>query len=69
MTVTYRAARLDDAAPLRDLFEGSFIETFGHLYRPADLQEFLDGNTLAKWQANLTDPQIAIHVAEADGDL
>jgi ribosomal protein S18 acetylase RimI-like enzyme len=69
MTLTYRDAEPGDAAALRELFAESFVETFGHLYRPADLQEFLDGNSLDKWQANLADPGIAIRVAEMDGEL
>lgn len=69
MTVTYRGAELGDVAALRELFAESFVETFGHLYRPSDLQEFLDGNSLDKWQANLTDSAIAIRVAEMDDEL
>ena len=69
MKVDYRDATAEDAAQLRALFADSFVETFGHLYRPADLQEFLDTNTEAKWQANLADPEVAIRVAETDGAL
>lgn len=69
MSVTYRDAQPGDAAALRELFADSFVETFGHLYRPEDLQEFLDANSMAKWQANLSDPQVAIRVAEIDGRL
>ena len=38
MSVTYRDATPADAAALRELFADSFVATFGHLYRPADLQ-------------------------------
>lgn len=69
MTVAYRAAKLGDAAPLRALFAESFIETFGHLYRSSDLQEFLDSNSMEKWESNLSDPQAAIRVAETSGEL
>jgi ribosomal protein S18 acetylase RimI-like enzyme len=69
MNVTYRHAELRDAEALRELFAESFVETFGHLYRPADLQEFLDANAPGKWQANLSDPEVAIRVAEMDGEL
>lgn len=69
MNVTYRDAEISDAAALRELFAQSFVDTFGHLYRPADLDEFLNSNTLAKWQANLTDADVAIRVAEANGEL
>jgi ribosomal protein S18 acetylase RimI-like enzyme len=69
MTITYRDAERGDAAALRELFAESFVETFGHLYPPADLDEFLAGNSHEKWQANLGDPDVAIRVAEMDGDL
>ena len=69
MNVVYRDARPTDGLALRDLFADSFIETFGHLYRPSDLQEFLDGNSPEKWDRNLTDPEVAIHVADDDGAL
>ena len=69
MSVNYRAAEPGDATALKELFAESFIETFGHLYRPSDLQEFLDSNSEAKWQGNLTDPHVAIRVAELDGSL
>ena len=69
MTVGYRAAGPSDAEALRELFADSFVETFGHLYRPADLQEFLDGNSPAKWHANLADPKVAIRVAETDAEM
>ena len=69
MSAFYRAAELSDADALRKLFAESFVETFGHLYRPSDLQEFLDGNSEAKWHANLTDPDVAIRVAETGAEL
>lgn len=69
VSVAYRGAELSDAAALRALFAESFVETFGHLYRPADLQEFLDTNSAAKWHANLTDPEVAIRVVEDNGEL
>jgi ribosomal protein S18 acetylase RimI-like enzyme len=69
MSVTYRDAEPGDAAALKALFADSFVETFGHLYGPADLQEFLEGNSLAKWQGNLADPDVAIRAAEEDGAI
>ena len=69
MTVTYRDATPADAPALRELFAESFVETFGHLYRPEDLNEFLDENSNAKWDANLSDPEVAIRVAEMNGDV
>lgn len=69
MMTTYRDATAADAPALKALFAESFVETFGHLYRPSDLEEFLAGNSDAEWQANLADPQVCIHVAEAGGRL
>src|SRR5690349_19155794 len=69
MTIAYRDAELGDAAALRELFAEIFVETFGHLYRPADLKEFLDGNSLSKWEVNLGDQDVAIRVVEADGEV
>lgn len=69
MTVTYRDATPADAPTLRELFAESFVETFGHLYLPQDLNEFLDGNSNAKWDASLSDPEVAIRVAQMNGDV
>ena len=69
MNIVYRDAGSDDAVALRELFANSFVDTFGHLYRPSDLEQFLDGNSIDKWRANLSDPQVAIRVAERDGQL
>lgn len=69
MSIIYRGAELSDAEALRELFAESFVDTFGHLYRPADLEEFLATNSEAKWHANLTDPKVAIRVAEMDTDV
>jgi diamine N-acetyltransferase len=69
MTITYRDAQLGDAPALRELFADSFVETFGRLYRAADLREFLDTNTLEKWEASLADPETAIRLAEENGAL
>ena len=69
MNVSYRDATLADAGALRQLFAETFVETFGHLYRPDDLREFLGGNSQEKWEANLSDPEVAICVAEADEQL
>jgi diamine N-acetyltransferase len=69
VTVTYRDSEAGDAPALKELFAESFVETFGHLYHPADLQEFLDTNTEARWLGYLRDPEVAIRVAEAEGEL
>ena len=69
MTITYRDAQARDATALKDLFAESFVDTFGHLYPPEDLSDFLDSNSLEKWQGNLADPQVAIRVAEEAAEL
>jgi len=40
--ISYRDAGVEDSALVAGLFERAFVETFGHLYRPEDLQAFLD---------------------------
>jgi diamine N-acetyltransferase len=69
VTIGYRPANPGDAAALRELFAESFVETFGHLYHPGDLQEFLATNSEAKWKASLSDPHTAIRVAEMGGEI
>jgi ribosomal protein S18 acetylase RimI-like enzyme len=69
VTISYRDARPADGPALKALFAESFVETFGHLYRPSDLEEFLATNADSKWQANLADPNVVIHVAEDGGEL
>ncbi len=39
-----RVADIDDAAALSGLGASTFIETFGHLYRPEDLESYLTEN-------------------------
>lgn len=63
--VTIRRATSDDAATMAELGAGTFIETFGHLYPPADLQAFLAKNhTPESWTRTLADPQRGIFLAE-----
>lgn len=69
MNIAYRDAVPEDAAGLAALFTESFMGTFGHLYRPADVEEFLAGNTEEKWRGFLADTDYAIRVVESDGDL
>lgn len=39
--ITYRAPRREEAAAVAALGCATFVETFGHLYRPEDLNSFL----------------------------
>jgi GNAT superfamily N-acetyltransferase len=68
MTVTYRDAGPGDAALLADLSCRTFIETFGHLYRPEDLEAFLPKLGDAAWRAELEQPDLQVRLAEGDGE-
>lgn len=64
-SATIRRATADDAAALAELGAATFVETFGHLYPPEDLQFFLAKNhTPESWSFTLTDPQRSVWVAE-----
>ncbi len=66
---TTRDATIADAAALATLGADSFVQTFGHLYTPADLTLFLANHTVASWSAELADPAFAVRVAEQDGAM
>ena len=69
MTASIRRATAADADLLAALGAGTFVETFGHLYAPADLQAFLDeSHTLAAYAKVLANPDYALWIAERDGD-
>jgi len=67
MSVTYRDATVDDAAALDRIFDITFCDTFGHLYRPEDLQMFLSSFGVADWEEQLRDPSFACRIAEVGG--
>jgi len=67
MTITYRDATIADAPALDRIFDTSFCDTFGHLYRSEDLAAFLGSFGIADWEAQLADPAFSTHVAEAAG--
>lgn len=68
MGVTVRRAALADAATLAELGTATFIDTFGHLYTPEDLQAFLDeSHTEAAYAKVLASSHYALWIAEADG--
>lgn len=56
-----------DSAILAELGRRSFTETFGHLYRPADLAAFLENHSEERWRAELSDPAYAVRLAEEGG--
>lgn len=70
MTALLRPATASDAEALAKLGRESFIAAFGHLYRPEDLEGFLEEyRTPAAFNAHLADPPTLIQVAEVDGRL
>jgi GNAT superfamily N-acetyltransferase len=68
MTIRYRDAGPADAALLSDLSRRTFVETFGHLYRPEDLEAFLAKLSEAAWRGELEQPGFQVRLAEADGE-
>lgn len=68
VTIAYRDATADDAAMLGRIFDTSFCDTFGHLYRAEDLEVFLSSSSVAEREAELRDPRFAYRIAEADGE-
>ena len=68
MSATIRRATPADAAVLAELGTATFVETFGHLYSPTDLQAFLDeSHTPAAYAKVLANPDYALWIAERDG--
>ena len=68
MAVHLRRATSADAGLLADLGATTFVETFGHLYTPADLQAFLhDSHSAAAYAKVLADPAYALWIAERNG--
>ena len=66
--VTYRDVGPEDAAALADLHRRSFIETFGHLYAPEDLEAFLLQLNEEGFRGELLDGKHQVRFAEAEGE-
>jgi ribosomal protein S18 acetylase RimI-like enzyme len=66
--IAYRDITEADAAALADLHRRSFVETFGHLYRPEDLEAFLLQLSEEGFRGELLDGQHQVRFAEADGE-
>jgi ribosomal protein S18 acetylase RimI-like enzyme len=65
---TIRRAVSADAPALAELGAATFVESFGRLYAPQDLAEFLGRNhSAAAYSRLLEDPTIAIWLAEVSG--
>lgn len=67
--MNHRDAAAADLPAIDRVFRQSFCDTFGHLYDPADLEEFLRQFTPDAWAAEFADARYAFHVAEADGEV
>jgi len=64
--MTFRDARVNDAADLADIGRDTFIETFGHLYPPADLKRFVEETySIDAMTTDLMDPQVEVRIAFA----
>ena len=62
--LTFRDASKDDAADLADIGRETFVETFGHLYPPADLKRYVaDTYAVEKMKADLRDPEVEVRIA------
>ena len=66
--IAYRNAAPRDAAALADLHRRSFVETFGHLYRPQDLEAFLIGLNEEGFREELLDGRHQVRFADAEGE-
>ncbi|MDB5452823.1 MAG: histone acetyltransferase [Caulobacteraceae bacterium] len=63
-----RRAAHADAQILVDIGRLTFVQTFGHLYPPADLAAFLEtAHSPARWAAGLADPDMAVWLAADAG--
>ena len=64
MSVTIRRAASEDVPQLARLGAITFTETFGHLYKPQDLQTFLtNSRSEARYAKMLADPKTGIWLA------
>lgn len=69
MTATFRLAQRTDLPAVASLFERSFRQTFGHLYRVEDLESFLGQFAIEAWQQEFDDPGFDLSVAEVGSEL
>jgi diamine N-acetyltransferase len=65
-----RRADPTDAEAISAIGAATFVETFGHLYPPADLEVFLaEAYNLERTRADLADPAKASWIVEAGGEV
>jgi ribosomal protein S18 acetylase RimI-like enzyme len=63
-----RRATLADAPALSELGTSTFVDAFGHLYPPEDLQAFLSkAHAVAYYERLIRDPNVAIWLAAERG--
>lgn len=68
--ISYRAPRTDEAAALAELGRASFVDAFGHLYKPEDLNSFLgEVYSLEAVTDDLGNPERIFLIAEDDGQM
>jgi diamine N-acetyltransferase len=69
-TVTLRTALPEDADALAALAHRAFVDAFAGFYSEADLSAFLaEWKTPAVYAQALADPQVAVMLAEVDGQM
>ena len=67
-STTIRRATAEDAAALAELGTATFIESFGQLYVPRDLQAFLEeSHSVEAYAKVLANPHYALWIAIRDG--
>ena len=69
MTVSYREAAPADAAMVAAMFAASFVDTFAHLYRAEDLEQFLAQAGAEAFRAQIEDHRYAFRLAFDSGRL
>ena len=70
MSFSLRRAGAADGPAVCALFHKSFTATFGHLYPPEELAEFLRGCSVERFRAECADADYAVMLGEAaDGTL
>jgi len=67
-SIDIRPARPSDAAALSELGTVTFVEKFGHLYRPQDLESFLTTKQSEAWYKDQLTKQDEVTLIMWDGD-
>jgi ribosomal protein S18 acetylase RimI-like enzyme len=62
--LAFRDALGSDASDLAEIGRETFVETFGHLYPPADLKTYVDeAYSVERMSHDLEDPEVEVRVA------